>query len=150
MLSDAHRHLDDKTTVAEFVPLLSRTVLRVQLSIEATFQWKDRAHGNGMRWHIWVEDSENEHIYHSETWLLTKKMMHEPAHTVAFTIPIFEPLPPQYYIRQDALLCCMLDYTACFLCPEHRVHMGSLYFMWHAPLPTLHLMQYGNGAGHMK
>lgn len=52
-----------------------------------------------MRWHIWVEDSENEHIYHSETWLLTKKMMHEPAHTVAFTIPIFEPLPPQYYVR---------------------------------------------------
>lgn len=76
-----------------------RTVLRVQLSIQPTFQWKDRAHGNGMRWHIWVEDSENEHIYHSETWLLTKKMMHEPAHTVAFTIPIFEPLPPQYYIR---------------------------------------------------
>ncbi len=79
--------------------ILCRTVLRVQLSIEPTFQWKDRAHGSGMRWHIWVEDSENEHIYHSETWLLTKKMMHEPAHTVAFTIPIFEPLPPQYYIR---------------------------------------------------
>ena len=74
-------------------------MLRVQLSIQPAFQWKDRAHGNGMRWHIWVEDSENEHIYHSETWLLTKKMMHEPAHTVAFTIPIFEPLPPQYYIR---------------------------------------------------
>lgn len=74
-------------------------MLRVQLSVQPTFQWKDRAHGNGMRWHIWVEDSENEHIYHSETWLLTKKMMHEPAHTVAFTIPIFEPLPSQYYIR---------------------------------------------------
>ncbi len=87
-----------------------RTVLRVQLNIEPTFQWKDRAHGNGMRWHIWVEDSENEHIYHSETWLLTKKMMHEPAHTVAFAIPIFEPLPPQYYIRcsqhQRAACCC--------------------------------------------
>ena len=74
-------------------------MLRVQLSIQPTFQWKDKAHGNGMRWHLWVEDSDNEHIYHSETWLLTKKMMHEPAHTVAFTIPIFEPLPPQYYIR---------------------------------------------------
>ena len=84
-------------------------MLRVQLKIEATFQWKDRAHGNGMRWHIWVEDSENEHIYHSETWLLTKKMMHEPAHTVAFTIPIFEPLPPQYYVRYSAgsVIMCM-------------------------------------------
>ena len=71
-------------------------VVQVQLSIQPTFQWKDRAHCNDMRWHIWVEDSENEHIYHSETWLPTKKMMLEPAHTVAFTIPIFEPLLPQY------------------------------------------------------
>lgn len=86
------------------VACVCRTVLRVQLKIEAAFQWKDRAHGSGMRWHIWVEDSENEHIYHSETWLLTKKMMHEPAHTVAFTIPIFEPLPPQYYVRYIAQL----------------------------------------------
>ena len=76
-----------------------RTVLRVQLTIEPTFEWRDRSHGGTQKWHIWVEDSDNEHIYHSETWLLTKKMMREPAHRLAFTIPIFEPLPPQYYVR---------------------------------------------------
>ena len=52
-----------------------------------------------MQWHIWVEDSENEHVYHAETWLLTKKMAREPEHRLSFTIPIFEPLPSQYYIR---------------------------------------------------
>ena len=32
-------------------------------------------------------------------WLLTKKMMREPSHKIAFTIPVSEPLPPQYYIH---------------------------------------------------
>ena len=35
----------------------------------------------------------------AETWILTKKMMREGAQRVAFTVPIFEPLPSQYYIR---------------------------------------------------
>ncbi|EIE24813.1 Sec63-domain-containing protein [Coccomyxa subellipsoidea C-169] len=78
---------------------ITRTVLRVQLTVQPTFQWRDASHGNSMQWHIWVEDSENEHVYHSETWMLTKKMMREPQHRLAFTIPIFEPLPSQYYIR---------------------------------------------------
>ena len=76
-----------------------RTVLRVQLIIRPTFQWRDTSHGASLRWHVWVEDSENEHVYHSELWLLTKKMMREPEQRLAFTIPIFEPLPSQYYIR---------------------------------------------------
>ncbi|KAK9814715.1 hypothetical protein WJX72_010327 [[Myrmecia] bisecta] len=78
---------------------ITRTVLRVALTLEAAFQWREREQGAGLKWHIWVEDAENEHIYHAETWLLTRKMMREPAHRIAFTIPIFEPLPPQYYIR---------------------------------------------------
>ena len=34
-----------------------------------------------------------------QVWTLTKKMMSEPSQKVAFTIPIFEPLPSQYYIK---------------------------------------------------
>ena len=64
-----------------------------------TRRWLDRAHGGSLRWHIWVEDSESEHIYHTELWTLTKKMMSEPALRVAFTIPVFEPLPSQYYVK---------------------------------------------------
>ncbi|MEW5302418.1 MAG: hypothetical protein WDW36_005207 [Sanguina aurantia] len=79
---------------------ITRTVLRIQLSLRPTFQWEDRAHGGALRWHVWVEDSASEHIYHNEVWVLTKKMSRESEdHKLAFTIPIFEPLPPQYYIR---------------------------------------------------
>jgi hypothetical protein len=45
---------------------ITRTVLRIQLSIRPAFKWMDRAHGSSLRWHIWVEDSANEHIYHRE------------------------------------------------------------------------------------
>lgn len=76
-----------------------RTVLRVQMTIYPAFKWREGSHGTSMQWHIWVEDSENEHVYHAETWTLTKKMMQESEHRLAFTIPIFEPLPSQYYIR---------------------------------------------------
>ncbi|OAE30033.1 hypothetical protein AXG93_3893s1430 [Marchantia polymorpha subsp. ruderalis] len=72
---------------------------KVALTISPEFLWKDRVHGASESWHIWVEDSENEHIYHSELFVLTKKMMAEGSHTISFTIPIFEPLPSQYYIR---------------------------------------------------
>lgn len=44
-----------------------------QLSIVPAFKWKDRSHGQSLRWHILVEDSENEHIYHSEVGLGIRK-----------------------------------------------------------------------------
>ena len=80
-------------------PVLSRTVVRVQLALWPEFVWRDSAHGASLRWHIWVEDSEGQALYHSELWTLTRKMMAQAEHRLAFTIPIFEPLPAQYYVR---------------------------------------------------
>lgn len=79
---------------------LTRTVLRVSLHLRAPFQWRDGAHGGSLRWQVWVEDQSHEHIYHSELFSLTKR-----AHAACggghteFTIPVFEPMPPQYYVR---------------------------------------------------
>jgi hypothetical protein len=59
-----------------------------------------RAHAEltaaALRW-IWCEDPDN-HIYHHEYFTLEHKTHAEP-HTLTFTIPVREPLPPQYYIR---------------------------------------------------
>ena len=77
----------------------------MQLVIQPAFTWRDNVHGNSLKWHIWVEDSENELVYHSEQWFLTKRMMREESQRLAFTIPIFEPLPTQYYIRSAPCLC---------------------------------------------
>ncbi|GBG84220.1 hypothetical protein CBR_g38192 [Chara braunii] len=81
---------------------LTRSVLQVSLTITPEFVWKDKIHGKSVGWWIWVEDSANEHIYHNEYFRLTKKMFMEGSYTLGFTIPIFEPLPPQYYIRAIA------------------------------------------------
>lgn len=78
---------------------ITRTVLKVDLFIKPGFIWKDCFHGASQRWWIFVEDSENDHIYHSELFTLTKKMAKVEFQKVTFTIPIFEPHPPQHYVR---------------------------------------------------
>ena len=77
---------------------ITRTVLKIDLELQAEFRWNDRQHGMVESFYIWIEDMNNEHIYHSEHFLLHKKQMNE-THKLVYTIPIFEPLPPQYYIR---------------------------------------------------
>ena len=49
-------------------------------------------------WWIWTEDAESEHFHHTEYFLLNKKQK-DDVHRVVFTIPIFEPLPPQYFVK---------------------------------------------------
>jgi len=53
-------------------------------------------------WWIWTEDSNNEHFYHTEYFSIQRKQ-HGEAHKLVYTIPIFEPLPPQYFVRYGAL-----------------------------------------------
>ncbi|KAG0487188.1 hypothetical protein HPP92_009283 [Vanilla planifolia] len=72
---------------------------KVDVLLTPDFAWKDRFHGASERWWIFVEDSENDHIYHSELFLMTKKMASGESQKISFTVPIFEPHPPQYYIR---------------------------------------------------
>ncbi|KAL1514923.1 hypothetical protein AB1Y20_004002 [Prymnesium parvum] len=77
---------------------ITRTVLRVVLTLRAAFEWNDRHHGGGEPWWVWVEDTENEHIYYKEQWMLHKAHKDESQQLI-FTIPLFEPLPPQYFVR---------------------------------------------------
>jgi activating signal cointegrator complex subunit 3 len=77
---------------------ITRTVLRVQVLITPAFDWNDRVHGSVEPFWLLVEDTASEQIYHSEAFLLYKKGMGD-THEVCFTIPIFEPLPPQYFVR---------------------------------------------------
>ena len=47
---------------------------------------------------IWVEDVDSETILYYEYFLLKRQYAGEE-HTLTFTIPIHDPLPPQYYVR---------------------------------------------------
>ena len=47
---------------------------------------------------ILVEDVDSELILHHEYFLLKAKYAQDE-HIVSFFVPVFEPLPPQYFIR---------------------------------------------------
>ncbi|KAJ3219925.1 activating signal cointegrator 1 complex subunit [Dinochytrium kinnereticum] len=88
---------------AEILPI-TRTVLRVTLSITADFYWNDKVHGSVEPFWIWVEDSENIEILHSEYFLLGRRDASETQY-ITFTIPIprtsttVDELPPQIFVR---------------------------------------------------
>lgn len=80
---------------------ITRTVLRIRISITASFRWNDRVHGkHAESFWIWIEDPETNFIYHSEYFQMLRKqtLCREPQELVV-TIPLKDPLPPQYYIR---------------------------------------------------
>ena len=88
--------------VAECQPI-TRTVLRVHLTLTAPFTWRDAAHGAALRWVVTVDDAVSDHVYHSEVFTLTKRAHSAgtPCH-VAFTVPLFEPLPAQYWVHASS------------------------------------------------
>lgn len=80
---------------------ITRTVLRIRIFVTPDFQWNDRVHGRTAEsfW-IWIEDPESNFIYHSENLLMTKKLaLSGQPHELVLTIPLKDPLPPQYHIR---------------------------------------------------
>lgn len=105
-----HRQAQVVKRCAEEFPLLeieaslqpiTRTVLRIRVFITPAFKWNDRVHGKTAEsfW-IWIEDPESNFIYHSEYFQMTKKQtIRQETQELVMTIPLKDPLPPQYYIR---------------------------------------------------
>ncbi|KAK1564574.1 hypothetical protein Q3G72_006114 [Acer saccharum] len=91
-------HQFPKLILAAHVQPITRTVLRVELTITPDFQWEDKVHGYVEPYWVIVEDNDGEYILHHEYFMLKKQYMDED-HTLNFTVPIYEPLPPQYFIR---------------------------------------------------
>ena len=80
------------------VILFPRSTLSVELVITPDFQWDEKIHGNSEAMWIFVEDVDSEIILHHEYFLLKSKFASDE-HTLKFFVPVFEPLPPQYFIR---------------------------------------------------
>nr|DBA26537.1 TPA: hypothetical protein GDO54_010781 [Pyxicephalus adspersus] len=128
-------------TMEATIQPITRTVLRVKLSINPDFKWNDQVHGTvGEPWWIWVEDPTNDHIYHSEYFLLQKKqVVMKEQQLLVFTIPIFEPLPSQYYIRAvsdrwlGAEAVCIINFQHLILPERHPPHTELLDLQ---PLPV--------------
>ncbi|KAF8377969.1 hypothetical protein HHK36_031358 [Tetracentron sinense] len=91
-------HQFPKLNLAARVQPITLTVLRVELTITPDFQWDDKVHGFVEPFWVFVEDNGGEYILHHEYFMLEKQYFDED-HILNFTVPIYEPLPPQYFIR---------------------------------------------------
>lgn len=91
-------HQLPKVNLTAQVQPITRTVLGFELTITPDFQWDDKVHGYVEPFWIIVEDNDGEYILHHEYFMLKKQYIEED-HTLNFTVPIYEPLPPQYFIR---------------------------------------------------
>lgn len=63
-------------SLAASIQPITRSVLRVRLTVTPEFEWDDKLHGGSSEpWWIWVEDPDNNCMYHSEYFLLQKKQV---------------------------------------------------------------------------
>uniref|UniRef100_A0A8C4EBL3 U5 small nuclear ribonucleoprotein 200 kDa helicase n=1 Tax=Dicentrarchus labrax TaxID=13489 RepID=A0A8C4EBL3_DICLA len=100
-------HQFPKLDLAVHLQPITRSTLKVELTITPDFQWDDKIHGSSEAFWILVEDVDSEVILHHEYFLLKAKYAQDE-HLVTFFVPVFEPLPPQYFIRvvSDRWLSC--------------------------------------------
>eukprot|EP00181_Compsopogon_caeruleus_P000342 CAMPEP_0184689050 /NCGR_PEP_ID=MMETSP0312-20130426/30434_1 /TAXON_ID=31354 /ORGANISM="Compsopogon coeruleus, Strain SAG 36.94" /LENGTH=2036 /DNA_ID=CAMNT_0027146347 /DNA_START=395 /DNA_END=6502 /DNA_ORIENTATION=- len=80
---------------------LTKTVLRINVKLKPAFRWIDSVHGSGsssLRWHLWIEDCDQDRIYHYERISIAKKNMSETLDLVLL-VPVFDPPSPQYSVR---------------------------------------------------
>ena len=79
---------------------VTRSMLRVELTLTPKFVWDDNLHGRAENWLILVEDCDGEEILFHDHFLLRKEyaIAEMSEHLVEFTVPITEPMPPNYFI----------------------------------------------------
>ena len=79
---------------------MTRSMLRIELSITPNFEWDDSIHGAAESFWIVVEDSDGEDVLYHDTFLLRKEYAQSESneHTVDFTVAITDPMPPNYFV----------------------------------------------------
>ncbi|KAF2835475.1 pre-mRNA-splicing factor brr2 [Patellaria atrata CBS 101060] len=79
---------------------VTRSMLRVELTISPNFEWDPELHGRAESFWILVEDCDGEEILFHDQFLLLRNYAESEVndHLVDFTVPITEPMPPNYFI----------------------------------------------------
>ncbi|CZT48004.1 related to ATP dependent RNA helicase [Rhynchosporium secalis] len=79
---------------------MTRSMLRVELTITPNFEWDDDVHGTAESFWIIAEDCDGEEILFHDQFILRKDfaLAEINEHIVEFTVPITEPMPPNYFV----------------------------------------------------
>ncbi|KQJ92834.1 DExH-box ATP-dependent RNA helicase DExH12 [Brachypodium distachyon] len=139
-------HQLPKLNLSAHVQPITRTVLGFELTITPDFQWDDKVHGYVEAFWVIVEDNDGEYILHHEYFMLKKQYVEED-HTLHFTVPIYEPLPPQYFIRvvSDKWLGSQTILPVCFrhlILPEKYAPPTELLDLQPLPVTALRNARY--------
>ena len=87
-----------KLEISANVQPITRSLLRVELTISPQFEWDDSVHGTSEAFWIIVEDVDSEECLYVDQFVLRKAYIQDEEQHVEFTVPIAEPLPPNYFI----------------------------------------------------
>ncbi|KAF8156619.1 Sec63 Brl domain-containing protein [Crassisporium funariophilum] len=90
-------HSFPKLQLQAQVQPITRSLLRIDLSIVPDFRWDEKIHGTAETFLIIVEDVDGEVILFHDNFVLRQRYA-EDEHNVTLTVPMFEPVPPNYYI----------------------------------------------------
>ncbi|KAK7461038.1 Pre-mRNA-splicing helicase BRR2 [Stygiomarasmius scandens] len=90
-------HSFPKLQLQAQVQPITRSLLKIDLSIVPDFRWDEKVHGGAETFLIIVEDVDGEIILFHDNFLLLQRYA-EDEHNVTLTVPMFEPVPPNYYI----------------------------------------------------
>ena len=91
-------HQFPRLELGAHVQPITRTLLKVEVVITPDFAWDEKIHGYVEPFIVLVDDADSEYIIHQENFLLTQPRCEEDS-VLTFTLPITDPLPPQYFIR---------------------------------------------------
>ncbi|GJE96304.1 Sec63-domain-containing protein [Phanerochaete sordida] len=90
-------HSFPKLQLQAQVQPITRSLLRIDLTIIPDFRWDEKIHGGAESFWILVEDVDGEIILFHDQFILRQRYA-EDEHNVTLTVPMFEPVPPNYYI----------------------------------------------------
>ena len=93
-------HKFPRLELEAYVQPITRTLVRIELDLKAheSFIWDQRYHGSAEPFWIYVEDCDSEQILHYEQFILKQKAVGDE-HRISFTVPLYEPMPPQYFVK---------------------------------------------------
>lgn len=79
---------------------ITRSLLRIDLTITPDFRWDEKIHGASELFWVLVEDVDGEIILYHDQFILRQRYAEskDNEHNVTLTVPMFEPVPPNYYV----------------------------------------------------
>jgi len=77
---------------------VSRSLVNIHCSVQSDFAWNDEVHGRSQHFWLIVEDADSENILAKLQFSLQRYQLSSKLRFL-FSVPMFEPMPPQYYVH---------------------------------------------------